>query len=83
MEKGREKKKREKRDREETRKITGWVETKDVMLPRHPHGQRWDEWGNGGRVLNYGRKGCREGKTYKGSARTSQFPCGDGIERRD
>lgn len=62
MEKGGEKKE-EKRDRDETRKITGWVETEGVMLPGQPHGQCWDEWGNGGRGLNYGKKGCREGKT--------------------
>lgn len=29
----------EKRDREETRKITGWVETEGVILLKQPHGQ--------------------------------------------
>lgn len=36
MEKGGEKKE-EKRDREETGKITGWVETEGVTLLRQPH----------------------------------------------
>lgn len=35
MEKGGEKKE-EKRDREETRKTTGWMETEGVTLPRQP-----------------------------------------------